>query len=238
MEASERWLEPPVSLRKRLRVHERVVHRQRTEARSGPVAPGAGATGCWYLGALPREQVDPRLLPAAQRRGCTQSGSPPPWAAPPPTCSAPARADGRSAGLPNFSGRWPAKLSASACSAVMRRLRCHFHLSVCATRPRSPPNRSGAAASARHLRDNLLSPPAHFKKCFSPGSEHFTGGCEGVWTTAGMPPARTHAGRTHRRGGTQASLVVKLRPEGAEEETRRRRLPDSCPQRAGSTTTV
>ena len=31
MEASERWLEPPVSLRKRLRVHERVVHRQRTE---------------------------------------------------------------------------------------------------------------------------------------------------------------------------------------------------------------
>ena len=180
MEASERWLEPPVSLRKRLRVHERVVHRQRTEARSGPGATGAGAAGCCYLGALPREQVDPRLLPAAQRRGCTQSGSPPPWAAPPPTCSAPARADGRSAGLPNFSGRWPAKLSASACSAVMRRLRCHFHLSVCATRPRSPPNRSGAAASARHLRDNLLSPPAHFKKCFTPGSEHFTGGCEGV----------------------------------------------------------
>ena len=125
-----------------------------------PVALGAGAAGCWYNGALPRAQVDPRLRPAAQRRDCAQSGSPPPWAAPPPTCSVPARADGRSEGLPNFFGRWPAKLSASAWSALTRRSRCHFHLSVCASRPRSPSNRSGAAASAVHLARHLLSLPA------------------------------------------------------------------------------
>ena len=68
------------------------------DAMFGGTASTAGAAVCWYNAALPREQVDPRLLPAAQRRGCTQSGSPPPWAAPPPTCSARARADGRAAG--------------------------------------------------------------------------------------------------------------------------------------------
>jgi hypothetical protein len=150
------------------------------ESAGSPVAPGAGAAGCWYLGALPRAQVDPRLRPAAQRRDCAQSGSPPPWAAPPPTCSAPTRADGRSEGLPNFFGRCPAKLSASAWSALTRRSRCHFHLSVCASRPRSPSNRSGTAASAVHPGDTCSHCLRWETKCFSPGCEHFPCGCEGV----------------------------------------------------------